>query len=70
MRACLVASIVSNSLTPWTVARQAPLSLEFSSKYRRQDKGKILLTFECEPLRRTMSLFVKMGKISGGRILI
>ena len=28
--ACSVASILFDSLTPWTVARQAPLSIEFS----------------------------------------
>ena len=27
---CQVASVVSDSATPWTVARQAPLSMEFS----------------------------------------
>ena len=27
MHACSVASVVSDSVTPWTAARQAPLSL-------------------------------------------
>ena len=27
MRACSVTSVMSNSVTPWTVARQAPLSM-------------------------------------------
>ena len=30
MHACQVASVVSNSATAWTVAHQAPLSMEFS----------------------------------------
>ena len=30
MPVCWVASVMSNSLTPWTVAHQAPLSMEFS----------------------------------------
>ena len=30
MPMCWVASVMSNSLTPWTVAHQAPLSMEFS----------------------------------------
>ena len=30
VRVYVVASVVSDSVTPWTVARQAPLSLEFS----------------------------------------
>ena len=30
MRACSVASVVSDSVTPWTVACQAPLSMGFS----------------------------------------
>ena len=29
---CLVASAVSNTATLWTVALQAPLSMEFSSQ--------------------------------------
>ena len=32
MRACQVASVVSDSATPWTVAYQAPLSMEFSGQ--------------------------------------
>ena len=30
VRACYVSSVVSDSATPWTVARQAPLSMGFS----------------------------------------
>ena len=29
---CVSVSVMSNSVTPWTVARQAPLSLEFSKQ--------------------------------------
>ena len=29
---CLVASVMSNSVTPWTLARQAPLSVGFSEQ--------------------------------------
>ena len=29
---CVSHSVVSNSETPWTVAQQAPLSMEFSSQ--------------------------------------
>ena len=29
MRACSVTSVVSDSATPWTISRQAPLSMEF-----------------------------------------
>ena len=32
MRACEVASVVSDSVTPGTVARQAPLSMGFSKQ--------------------------------------
>ena len=32
MLLCLVTSVVSDSVTLWTVARQAPLSMEFSRK--------------------------------------
>ena len=32
MLLCLVTSVVSDSVTLWTVARQAPLSVEFSRK--------------------------------------
>ena len=32
---CYVPSVMSDSVTPWTVARQAPLSMRFS----RQDDG-------------------------------
>ena len=30
VHACLVASVMSDSVTPWTVAHQAPLSMGFS----------------------------------------
>ena len=30
MCACLVTSVVSNSLTQWTIVRQAPLSMRFT----------------------------------------
>ena len=32
MRACKVASVMSNSVTLWTIAHQAPLSMGFSSQ--------------------------------------
>ena len=32
VRACQVTSVVSDSVTPWTVARQAPLSMGFSRR--------------------------------------
>ena len=32
MGTCSAASVVSDSVTPWTVARQAPLSMGFSKQ--------------------------------------
>ena len=39
LHACSVASVMSDSVTPWTVARQAPVTMEFS----RQEYWSVLL---------------------------
>ena len=32
LHVCVSLSVVSSSVTPWTVARQAPLSMEFTGQ--------------------------------------